>query len=615
MDNRKREEILRSAALMDARDRAVYQEQTVDRYSHMSDIEKSHYIDLLKEMLANQKRQNDRLTNDNRRLSDLQESANAQLAKANDRINEVLDLLRQIQMENKGKDDLIKALQKQLNDANEKLKLNARIRFGSKSQKNKPKQSDGKKEEDKDRDRNQDEEDFDGTSESVGASEGTKDSEKPAATENHDDKKSMSYNEALARQARIGTSYNKMSAAEKITHASSLDKLPEGAVLIGFCYRTIYTQVVSVEGHKYQLVKYRYKGKLYTAYLPSDGEPEIIERVEGTHATPELLSYIAYDHFALDIPNYRKIGWFADHEMSLVRQTISNWLIKGANQLTKAIEHLKDIALEKDSIVNCDETWCRVKVYDTYKKRYIWCIVNKRNKVAFYFYDNGSRGRDVLKGILEGRELKALQSDGYNVYMFIDEQLVDMDHLCCMAHARAKFKYAAEQGDMDAPYILDRIGKLYYREALYKKCGYTPKQIKESRNGVETLEIIGEIRSKLDALMAEGHPPRGELMDKAVNYMHKFWKQLFKYRDDGEYDIDNSLAEQQMRTIGGYRKNSLFYGSSKMARAAACYHTIISTCRMQGISAIAYMKKFFREVVHGNTDYANLLPMTIGVCQ
>lgn len=82
-------------------------------------------------MLADQKRQIDRLTNDNRRLSDLQESGNAQLAKAKDRINEVLDLLRQIQMKNKGKDDLIKALQKQLNDANEKLKLKARIHFGS----------------------------------------------------------------------------------------------------------------------------------------------------------------------------------------------------------------------------------------------------------------------------------------------------------------------------------------------------------------------------------------------------------------------------------------------------------------------------------------------------
>lgn len=175
----------------------------------MSDIEKSQYIDLLREMLADQKRQNDSLKNDNRRLTDLQESANAQLVKANDRINEVLDLLRQIQMENKGKDDLIKALQKQLSDARERLRLNARMRFGSKSQKSKSKQTESKKDEDKDRDRSRDEDDFDGTLESIGTSEGTTDKAEPVAGENHDDKKSMSFNEALARQARIGSTYNK----------------------------------------------------------------------------------------------------------------------------------------------------------------------------------------------------------------------------------------------------------------------------------------------------------------------------------------------------------------------------------------------------------------------
>lgn len=32
-------------------------------------------------------------------------------------------------------------------------------------------------------------------------------------------------------------------------------------------------------------------------------------------------------------------------------------------------------------------------------------------------YEDGSRGRKVLKGILKDRQVKALQSDGYNVYM------------------------------------------------------------------------------------------------------------------------------------------------------------------------------------------------------
>ena len=39
--------------------------------------------------------------------------------------------------------------------------------------------------------------------------------------------------------------------------------------------------------------------------------------------------------------------------------------------LDKMIMVLKAMALEKDSIVNCDETWCMVRKYDHYKKYYI----------------------------------------------------------------------------------------------------------------------------------------------------------------------------------------------------------------------------------------------------
>ena len=74
------------------------------------------------------------------------------------------------------------------------------------------------------------------------------------------------------------------------------------------------------------------------------------------------------------------------------------------------------------------------------------CLVNKAAHIVIYLYDDGSRGREVLRDILKDTQIAALQSDGYNVYMYIDNELDDVDHLCCMAHARAKFKYAYEQG-------------------------------------------------------------------------------------------------------------------------------------------------------------------------
>ena len=121
------------------------------------------------------------------------------------------------------------------------------------------------------------------------------------------------------------------------------------------------------------------------------------------------------------------------------------------------------------------------------------------------------------------------------------------------------------------------------------------------------------IRSKLDVLLSPTHPPRGELMDKAVNYLQVFWKQLFAYLNDGRYDIDNSIAERFIRPLAGERKNSLFFVGSRMANVSAAYHTLLSTCRMNGLSALEYLKKFFHEIVKGRKDYENLLPMTIGI--
>lgn len=189
------------------------------------------------------------------------------------------------------------------------------------------------------------------------------------------------------------------------------------------------------------------------------------------------------------------------------------------------IDALKNQALEKDSIVNCDETWCKVKVQDSYYKKYIWCLVNKERRIAI-----------------------------------------------CMAHAHAKFVDAFEQSaDRDAEYLLGCIGELYGLEEQYLKGGLSAEQITACRQSLKTKEIIGRIRSKLNVLISDSHPPRGE------------------------------------------RKNSLFFGSNRMANVSAAYHTLISTCRMTGISALNYLKTLFREIVKGRSDYENLLPMTIGI--
>ena len=90
---------------------------------------------------------------------------------------------------------------------------------------------------------------------------------------------------------------------------------------------------------------------------------------------------------------------------------------------------------------------------------------------------------------------------------------------------------------------------------------------------------------------------------------------LLEYRKDGRYDIDNNIAERNIRPLTVERKNSLFFGNHVKAEMSALYHTFIATCQMMGLSVLKYFKNLFAAIAAGRTDYENMLPMTLGVCK
>lgn len=146
----------------------------------------------------------------------------------------------------------------------------------------------------------------------------------------------------------------------------------------------------------------------------------------------------------------------------------------------------KNKALEKDSIVNCDETWCKVRRFNKYMKKYMWVLVNKAERIVIFFYDEGSRGRKVLTDFMGEAEVMAIMTDGYTAYNFLDGKL-GVDHLVCMAHAHVKFKKAHSLGkDSSAVRFIELIERLYELERSYKAGGYTARQIYEVRQSAET---------------------------------------------------------------------------------------------------------------------------------
>lgn len=96
--------------------------------------------------------------------------------------------------------------------------------------------------------------------------------------------------------------------------------------------------------------------------------------------------------------------------------------------------------------MNVNETWLRYHAYNKKRKTYMWCLVNSKARIVIFFYEDttddeglqkhGGKSRNVLKEFLGDAKIKSLQSDGYNVYMYLDNEHMDIEQLCCLAHAR-----------------------------------------------------------------------------------------------------------------------------------------------------------------------------------
>lgn len=206
-----------------------------------------------------------------------------------------------------------------------------------------------------------------------------------------------------SRSYRQGMKYHTMKAEARILHKCDLSRIPLGSTIIKTELRSTFHYISRIEEHRTEYVTYRTRdGCLVTGYCPlkkdalcsvAEIQSENVLIVDDA-ATVDMLVELVFNAYMLETPVYRDMIRLFELKFNVSRQTILNWLFKGASALKQLLPVLKAQAFEKDSIVNCDETWCRVKMADKYKKVYIWCMVNKAAGIVIFFYDEGSRSRN-----------------------------------------------------------------------------------------------------------------------------------------------------------------------------------------------------------------------------
>ena len=486
------------------------------------------------------------------------------------------------------------------------------------------------------------------TSETTSASDGSKDEDEndyiengsrndvpPADDGQEDEDENAAPAEPQEKQPRDLTNrpdhYNTMHADICVVHDCDLEKLPEmGLEFIRYTRPVDQFDRVSVTRQdRYLYVWVRDKnGNEFPFFIPksrSDEKRECVFVDESKYDTPSLvphtsatysmLSDLGVNRFQYALSSGREMYRMFNEKMCMSKQSILNWLARGAELLEGGMKYIKKKLLKMGTSIYCDETWVMTKVkvngVYTYVKRYMWVIVNLTTKVCYYLF--GRRKRKVIEEFL-GDFKGTLMTDAYNAYAYFSK-LDGCTHACCWAHVRRIFWSALKDyNDELAQEFIDLIGILYKVELESILLHRTEEEVLQARR-LESAPALNELDQRAMALLAKIKSKELKVSSKlehALNYMHNNWKELITYIQIGSVLIDNNCCERAVRPFTNLRKSFGGFSSEIGGKVAAAWLTFIETCKLQKKAALDFFNGYFKPVTEGRSDYELIAQEVLG---
>lgn len=338
--------------------------------------------------------------------------------------------------------------------------------------------------------------------------------------------------------------------------------------------------------------------------------------VPHTSATYSMLSDLGVNRFQYALSSGREMYRMFNEKMRMSKQSILNWLARGAELLEGGRSYIKRMLLKMGTSIYCDETWIwtRVRTSDgsfKYVKRYMWVLVNLTTKVCYYLF--GRRQRKVIEEFLSGFK-GTLMTDAYNAYAYFSK-LDGCTHACCWAHVRRIFWSALKDyKDGQAQAFIDLIGILYKVELESILLHRTEDEVLKARK-LESVPVLIELDQRAMALLAKIKSKEVSVsgkLENALNYMRNNWTELVAYRDIGSVLIDNNCCERAVRPFTSLRKSFGGFSSEKGGEVAAAWLTFIETCKLQKKAALDFFNGFFKMVTEGRSDYELIVQEMLG---
>jgi len=237
----------------------------------------------------------------------------------------------------------------------------------------------------------------------------------------------------------------------------------------------------------------------------------------------------------------------------------------------------------------------------------MWCWTNAL-WVTFFYSPKGDS--DSVRRFL-GHELsRTVQCDGTSTLTFLER--AGGKRPGCWAHARRRLVEAARAGDQIAMEGLHKIKPLFAVERQSARDGDNAAE-RFARRRERSEPVIDELRGWIDAQRAV-IPPKTPL-GRALGYLHRQWKRLVLFLDDGNIELTNNRLENELRKLVLGRRNWLFTWEDEGGERTAHVLTIVGTCVAHGINPRAYLHLVTKLIVDGwhQAKLRELLPDRLAV--
>lgn len=321
----------------------------------------------------------------------------------------------------------------------------------------------------------------------------------------------------------------------------------------------------------------------YAHILTTQAPPALMKH---SLASPSTVADVMTKKYVDGLPLARQEKIWARQGVELSRATLANWVIQCTQTWLKPLyRHMKQALLE-DTVIHADETTVQVlkedgKVATSESRMWVyasWEGSKKPIRIFEYQPDrSGKRPANFLKGFTG-----YLVTDGYTGY----NQVTDVIHCGCWAHARRKWREAMPDG---ATVKTSKAAVGYrYCTKLFTLDNQVSYILPKTRNA-HRQNVVRPLLEEYFAWLKTIHPEKGSKLEDAVRYSLNLEQHLTAFLDSPDVPISNNLAENAIRPFVVGRKNWLFCDSVKGAESSAIVYSIVETAKANNLEPYDYL--------------------------